>query len=567
MANINGINEESRLYVQRYMDLKDQRKEWENEWEDIRDYILPRTGRFDEDTKPGENETGRYNKILDATASRALRVLAAGMQGGLTSPARPWFKLSLYDEDLLDIKPISEWLEKVQKRMYTLFSRSNFYNAIHRLYKEECGYGQAVVVVEEDDVDDARFVVLTCGEYYLVENERGMIDTMYRVLWMQARQMEQKFGKSVLPDDVKKQLEEDNGNPFAWFKVLHCIRPRKNLDASKLDNLNFPFESIYIAMQNDYPIVRESGYRESPLAAPRWETNTGDVYGRSPGHDVLPDTKMLMEETADYLKALQKQNDPPLKGTAGLKNEVSHLSATVTYTNDQMQNDALKPIYEVKPDIAAMVAARQDTRQQIREGLYNDLFLMLIEPTPNMTATEVAERHEEKLLMLGPVIERQFYELLTPIIERVYAIMGRKGMIPEPPPELTDAIQNDGRTQDMKIEYVSLLAQAQKLVATQSIRAVTAYITGMAEYKPEVLDKLNHDSAVDEYVEATGAPSVMINNEDTIKEIRDNREAQQAALAQQQREAQAMEAAKTMGDTSTEEGTALGDLKNTLEGA
>jgi hypothetical protein len=561
-----GIREESKLYVRRYKELKQQQKEWANDWEDIRDFILPRTGRFDDDVKPGEDETGRYDKILDATATRSLRVLAAGMQGGLTSPARPWFKLGLYEEDLLKQKPISEWLEKVQKRMYTLFSRSNFYNAIHRLYKEEGGYGQAVCVIEEDDIDTVRFKVLTCGEYYLVENERGMIDTMYRIVWMQARQMEQMFGKDILPQDVKNELEDETGDEFMWFKLLHVIRPRQNYDAAKLDAQNMPYESKYIAMQNDYPVVRNSGYRESPLAAPRWETNTGDPYGRSPGHDVLPDTKMLQEETADYLASLQKQNEPPLKGTSGLKNEVSHLSGTVTYLNDQVQNESLKPIYEVRPDIRAMIEARNDTRLQIKEGLYNDLFLMLIEPTPNMTATEVAERHEEKLLMLGPVIERQFYELLTPIIERVYAIMERAGMIPEPPPELVEAVRADSSIQDMKVEYISLLAQAQKLVMTQSIRAVTAYVTGLAEFKPEVLDKLNQDAAVDEYVEATGAPSTIINSEREVGQIRQQR---QAAQQEAQRKAEAMqqaETAKTMGDANTEEGSALGDLKATLEG-
>ncbi len=567
MADLKGMREESRLYIQRYEELKTQRREWQNDWKDIRDYILPRTGRFDDDQKPGDNETGRYNKILDATATRALRVLAAGMQGGLTSPARPWFKLSLYDEELLTEKPISEWLDKVQKRMYTLFSRSNFYNAIHRLYKEEAGYGQAVGIIEEDAIDTVRFRVLTCGEYYLVENERGMIDSMYRIVWMQARQMEQKFGYGILPDDVKNALTEPNGNEFMWFKVLHVIRPRENYDPAKLDSVNMPYESKYFAMQNDYPMVKESGYKESPLAAPRWETNTGDAYGRSPGHDVLPDTKMLMEETADYLSALQKQNDPPLKGTAGIKNEVSHLSGTVTYLNDQMQNESLKPIYEVTPDINAMVAARQDTRLQIREGLYNDLFLMLIEATPNMTATEVAERHEEKLLMLGPVIERQFHELLTPIIERVFSIMERAGMIPEPPPELLDAIEADSSVSNIKIEYISLLAQAQKLVMTQSIRAVTGYITGLAEYKPEVLDKLDQDAAVDEYMEATGAPTTMINSDREIDGIRQQRAVDQAEIQKAAQAQQSVDVAKTMGEANTEEGNALGDLKATLEGA
>jgi hypothetical protein len=556
----------SQMYMNKFEELKSQREDWENEWEDIRDFILPRTGRFEPDLAPGQEESGRYSKILDGTATRALRVLAAGMQGGLTSPARPWFRLGLYDQSLLEVDAIGEWLDEVQKRLYTLFSRSNFYNTIHRLYKEETGYGQAVCIIEEDELDHVRFQVLTAGEYYLVENERGIVDTVYRTLWMQSRQMQQKFGLESLPEDVKQTLIGPDPNEFTWFQVLHVIRPRKNFNAAKLDSLNMPYESVYIALCNDNPIIGESGYKDKPFAAPRWETNVGDSYGRSPGHDVLPDVKMLQEEAADYLSGLQKQNEPPLKGTGGLKHEVSHMAGTITYTDDAVKNESLKPIYEVRINVREMKEAMMDTRQQIREGLYNDLFLMLIEPKPNMTATEVAERHEEKLLMLGPVIERQFYELLTPIIDRGYAIAERRGLLPPPPQELLDAIEADPRVSELKVEYISLLAQAQKLVTTQSIKATSQFVASMAEFKPEGLDKINIDAAIEEFAEATGAPATMINSDEAVALIREERAARQAAEQEKLEAQQAAEMAKTMGQASTEEQTALGDLKNTLEG-
>jgi hypothetical protein len=556
----------SEKYISKFEELKSQRQDWENEWEDIRDFILPRTGRFEQDLAPGQDESGRYHKILDGTATRALRVLAAGMQGGLTSPARPWFRLGLYDQNLMKIDAIGEWLDEVQKRLYTLFSRSNFYNTIHRLYKEECGYGQAVCIIEEDELDHVRFQVLTAGEYYLVENERGIVDTMYRTLWMQSGQMMKKFGKDKLPDDVKKTLEEPDQNEFAWFQILHVIRPRKMFDSAKLDSMNMPWESLYIALVNDKPIIGESGYRDRPFAAPRWETNVGDAYGRSPGHDVLPDVKMLQEEAADYLSGLQKQNEPPLKGTGGLKHEVSHMAGTITYTDDTVKNESLQPIYEVRINVREMKEAMMDTRQQIREGLYNDLFLMLIEPKPNMTATEVAERHEEKLLMLGPVIERQFYELLTPIIDRGYSIADRRGLLPPPPQELLDAIEANPAVSELKVEYISLLAQAQKLVTTQSIRATSNYAREMAEFKPEILDKLNVDAAIDEFAEATGAPTTMIHSDEEVAEVRAARAEAQAREQEKLEAQQAAELAQTMGSANTQPDTALGDLKNTLEG-
>jgi hypothetical protein len=555
----------TRKYIDRHKYLLAEQELWKDEWMEIRDFILPRTGRFDDDDGPNQGES-RYDNIFDGTAQRALRVLAAGMQGGLTSPARPWFRLSLYDEELMSIASVKQWLDECQKRMYARFAKSNFYNAIHRVYQEEGGYGQAVIIIEEDEEDGVRFPVLTAGEYCLAESRRGIVDTLYRTVWLQARQLEQMFGKENLAIEIQNNLdgERDGANPYEWYQVLHVIQPRKNYDPEKIDAENMPYESVWIDLNGEQKILRKSGYQELPMAAPRWMSIGGDSYGRSPGHDVLGDTKMLQEMTEDLLSALQKVIDPPLKAGGNLKSEVSHMAGTVTYTDPQMA-DSLKPIYEVRLDIDHMRQAIQDVRMQIREGLYNDLFLMLVEPRPNMTATEVSERHEEKLLMLGPVIERQFHELLNPIIDRVFAIMWRNGELPPPPEELLDAMQNDENLSRIKVEYISLLAQAQKLVTTQSIRAVSDYVTGMSQFVPQILDKLNTDTAVDEYAEATGAPSSIIRTDDQTDEIRKARLQEQLRQEQEEREAQAIMAAKEMGDTNTEEGSALGDLKKAME--
>ena len=563
------MGETSKRYIERHRILLQQLDDWMDDWIDIRDFILPRTGRFETegDEEPGTNEGGRYNDILDATATRAIRVTSAGMHGGVTSPARPWFKLGLYNENWMQLTEVKEWVDEVQRRMYAAFARSNFYNSVHKLYKEEIGYGQAVCIMDEDDDKIFRFTVLTCGEYALAEDENGAVDTLYRTMWIQARQMQMRGW--TLPEVVSRELrQDDKANPYKFFKVLHVVQPRYGYDPNKVDSKNMPIESRYILLdEDDYPILYTSGYRERCLMAPRWEPTSSSPYGRSPGHDVLPDVKMLQEETADYLSALQKVVDPPLKGTGGMKYDVGHMAGTVTYTPGPAEADALKPIYEVRIDVGAMKDAINDTRVQIRDGLYNDLFLMIIDAKPGMTATEVAERHEEKLLMLGPVIERQFHELLDPIIDRAFAIMYRKGLLPTPPQALLDVLPETTDGVQIKVEYISLLAQAQKLVTTQSINAVVGFIINSAQAKPEALDKLNIDKAIDEYQEATGAPAAMINSEDVVAQIRMVRMIQQQQMMQQQQEQQALQNTKTLGDTKTKEGTALGDLKDSLEAA
>jgi hypothetical protein len=552
-------DKESEEYLERHKVLLEQQSQYLPVWQGIREFILPFTGMFDSDT-PNDRPTS-FDSILDGTATRASRVLGAGMQGGLTSPARPWFRLGLFDEDLANFRAVRVWLETVEKLMYARFAKSNFYNMIHRVYQEEGGYGQAVMIVDADPEEIVRFTVLTCGEYSLAESAKGVVDTMYRTVQMQSRQIEQKFGKSSIPDDLAKAMKD---RPYEWHKVIHLIQPRKEFNPEKIDSINMPIESVYIYDGGDNSIIKKSGYKEQPMACPRWLTTGGDPYGRSPGWDCLGDVKMLQQMSADLYEGLEKVVRPPLKAAGSLKHEISHMAGMVSYSENASTSDSIKPIFEVRLDLTGLVGAIQDVRMQIREGFYNDMFLMLIEPKPNMTATEIAERHEEKLLMLGPVIERQFYELLDPVVGRTFTLMYDAGMLPPPPRALTEAIKSNKVNGDLRVSYISLLAQAQKLVTTQSIRAVSEYATGMSTFVPDIMDGFDHDKALSEFAGATGAPPEIIRTADIIKQIRVQKVKQmQEAKAQAQADAQA-QTAKTMSETDTQTPNALTDLARSM---
>jgi hypothetical protein len=560
-------DEQARVYYERYRKLLEDRESWIPWWESIRDQMLPRSGMFDDYGDRPNQDVDRHRMMLDGTATRALRVLAAGMQGGLTSPARPWFRLGLYDEELEHYKPVKVWLEDVEERMYSRFARSNFYNAVHRIYKEEAGYGQGALIIEEDPMETLRFITLTCGEYCFAESARGVVDTIYRLIWMQARQMKQKFGDN-LPSDVRKALEKSGEGQYEWFKVLHCLQPRKEYDPRKADNLNMPFESVYLAYPQEAEnekIIKASGYEEQPIACPRWDTVSGEAYGRSPGHDVIGDVGMLNKMSEDLWEVIEKLHRPPLVAPSSMKGMVSHLAGYITY-GEESANTAVKALYEIRADaVRAIVEARNDTRLQIREGLYNDLFLMLVEPRPNMTATEVVERHEEKLLMLGPVIERQFHELLNPTIDRSFAVMWRKGEIPPPPKVLQEMMKKDPSLSSLKVEYISLLAQAQKLVTTQSIRSVSDYVASLGQFDPSAWDKFNIDKAIEEFGDATGAPPEIIRTNEEAQKIREVRAKEMQQKAAIEKEAAMAQTAKTMSETDTEEQNALTDLQGSME--
>jgi len=536
-------------YNQHYLHIEEQRQEWETHWSEITDYILPRRGFYSSKGFQANKGEKRHDNIIDGTATRALRVLAAGMQGGLTSPARPWFRIGLVDEELEQFKRVKLWLADVEKILYRTYSRSNFYHAIHSTYTELGGFGTAALFQQEHPQRDVHFIVLTAGEYCLALNQFLEVDTIYRRMWRTVRQMIERWGDNV-SDEVQRAAEK---TPYEYYEILNLIRPRGSRNAKKLDSANMPWESIYLEYDNPKDILSEGGYNEFPAHCPRWDVTGSDVYGRSPGMDVLADVKALQEYASGNIRAIHLRNDPPILAPSYLQSDLRTYPGGVNYFATGQDPGGLKPLYEVQPDVQHTLQLIQDTRDGIREGLYNDLFLMILE-RPNMTATEVIERSEEKLLMLGPVIERQMHELLDPCIHRTFSILSRKNALPPPPEEIQGI--------DYRVEYISLLAQAQKRLATANMRGFVGFVADIAQARqlPDAWDKVNIDKAIDAFGDAYGVPADIIMTDDEVEQIR---RARQAAMERERMRREAGEeigAMKTLADTPTGGETALTDL-------
>ncbi|WP_031479401.1 portal protein [Maridesulfovibrio frigidus] len=525
-------------YESRLKSLLQERSSWEGHWKEISDYILPRKGLY-AGSQPNDGRR-KGNRIIDSTATRSLRILAAGLQGGLTSPARPWFRLGIADRDMAKHKSVRDWISKVETVMYRALARSNFYSCIHSLYTELAGFGTGILYCEPDDERGIRFRTLTAGEYCLATDAQGRVDTVYREFKMTARQLEKRFGIDALPATVRTSLKSNRDH---WFDVLHAVQPRDEFDSDKIDKQNMPFESVFMLSGRGNEILSESGFMENPYMAPRWDTSAMDVYGRSPGMDVLADVKMLMEMSKSQIQAVHLTLRPPMKVPSMYSRRLNLLPGGQNPV-EQNQQDSISPLYQVRPDLGGVSAKIQDVRTAIREGFYNDVFMMMAGSNRKMiTAAEVAERHEEKLIQLGPVIERQHTELLDPLIDRVFGILTRSGELPDPPAFLEGA--------DIRIDYISILAQAQKMVGTQSIQSLSEFVGRLAGASPEVLDKVDMDRAIDEYADLIGVPIGIVRSDSEVEKFRAQRqEMQSKQMRMQQGMAAATAGAGMMKDLS-----------------
>lgn len=542
-----------KTYAKRLAALESEFETWKSHFKEISEYLIPRKGRFiDRDTIQNDGKK-RHRAIIDNTAGRALHQLAAGMQSGLTSPARPWFKLGLPNKDLEDYPPVKIWLEDVRRMMLHIFQKSNFYTAVHNIYYELGAFGTGVMNIDSDYDRVIRCYPFTVGEYYLSCGPNYTVDTLYRNYWMTAKNMCMRFGNRV-SKSVKNMYQ--NGNGEQWVRVIHVIEPNTQADPGKMLSKFKPYKSVLFEHSNhNDQFLFESGYDMFPVMAPRWGVTGTDVYGISPGMETLGDIKMLQKMQKKSLRALDKIVDPPMNAPLTLKSKgTTTIPGGVNYIDTVSNTQTFTPAYQINPDIQAIEYKIEKVQQAIREGFFADLFAMVSSADKRMTATEVVERHEEKLLMLGPVIERIQPELLDLVIDRTFSIMASAApsLIPPPPIEL--------QGMELEVEYISLLAQAQKMVGVTAIEQVAAFVGNLAAVKPETIDKFDQDEAVNQYADMVGVPPKIITSNEDAQEIREQRAQQIQQQQMMEQLTQAAQGAKTLSETDTGGNNALAAL-------
>lgn len=529
--------------------LETERNSFEPHWRDLSDFINPRGSRFlTSDVNRGDR---RNTKIVDPTASMANRTLSSGMMSGITSPARPWFRLATPDPAMMNYGPVKQWLEVVQNRMNDMFNKSNLYQSLPIMYSSLGTYGTAAMAVLEDNEDIIRTYPFPLGSFYIANSPRLSVDTAYRKFSMTVRQLVMEFGIDKVSSSVKGMWE--SGTYEKWIDVVHAVYPNMDRDTGKLDAKNKRVKSVYYEEGGDSDkVLRESGFDDFPILAPRWEVNGEDVYGSScPGMLALGEVKALQLEQRRKSQLIDKATNPPMVGPSSLKNQrVSLLPGDITYIDQMSSQDGFKPAYLVNPNTADLLADIQDTRSIINSSYFVDLFMMLQNVnTRSMPVEAVIEMKEEKLLMLGPVLERLNDEFLDPLIDRAFSIMVSKNLLPQPP----DVMQG----MPLRIEYISVMAQAQKSIGLGSLERFVGFVGGLAQSKPEALDKINVDQAIDSYAEMSGVSPTVVVPEEDVQKIREDRQQQIQQQQAMQMGMAAAQGAKALSEAQTADPSVL----------
>ncbi len=497
------------------------------DWREMSDFVLGARGRFLPDEGDGVTSYRKRNeRLYNPVAKASANTLMAGMMAGITSPARPWFKLGTPDPELEEFAPVKTWLDDVQKILLTVFARSNFYKSMQNIYLELGTFGNACMGAYEDFDTVVRYEPYTIGGYKLGMNGKRQVDTMYREYRMSVGAMAKRFGKERLSRSARNMLDK---NQETKLTVLHAIEPNIGRDFESPLGRDMPWRSVYYEKNHDGDnYLGFSGFNEKAFMAPRWSVVDEDTYASSyPGLDSLATNKGLQINELDMAIAVEKMHNPPLLGDALLRNSgVDLIAGGLTYMPNMLAGGkpGLAPVYEVNPRVSELDARIARQEDVIEHFFYTDLFLMVTEmDRAQVTATEIAERKEEKMLMLGPVLESLNNELLDPNIDRTFSMAQRGKILPPAPPDLDNV--------ELKVEYIGVLAQAQKAISTAAIESTVAFAGNVALTWPEARHKIDPHQAIDEYAKAKGASPKILRTDDEAENLAAQEQQMMAAQA------------------------------------
>lgn len=486
--------------------LRSNRYSWYLHWMELANYIFPR--RYKWLITPNQYNRGSpiNGFIIDSTGTLAARNCASGMLAGIVSPTRPWVRLRIPGISDDDSSPATLWLSEVERRMMAVFQESNFYNAMGVLFHDLVVFGTGVMTIMEDYEDVIRCYNPCAGEYFLDSSYRMIIDTIYREFTLTCSQVIEKFPDDPMKWSATVQLAKKSGGAALTQEVVICCAIEPNDPPAPGIPKSFPYREVYWEQGSTTKTVLEiKGFYEFPAICPRWDIVSNDAYGRSPAMDALGDIKQLQQETRRKGQAIDKMVNPPMVADVQMKNQpASLLPGGVTYVSGFAQSGkaGFAPAYQVQPQIEHMSNDIMQVQERIKTTFFNDLFLMISGLDTVRTATEIDARREEKLVMLGPVLERFQNEGLDPLIDRTFKIMLRNGLLPPPPEEIQGAT--------LKPEYVSILAMAQRAASTSGIERVYALVGNMTAVNPSIRHKLNYEETVEVYGSSLNIPPKLL---------------------------------------------------------
>ncbi len=474
--------------------------------QELADYFSPRSVQFI--ARNVRKPIVRNKKIIDSTPLIALRNFSSGIMSGATSPCYRWFKTSFSNADVNNDYYLKRWCARQEELTRQILYSSNFYQCLPEVYKQLGIFGFSAVSLESDFDTIVNFRVLPIGSYYYAKNSKGKIDCFCRVYVETAKNIAEKFGRNC-PSEI---LEASVNNPLKLYELIHFVEENKYYKKRHLTSKFSKYVSVVI-LSNKNEFLSIKGFDKFPYVVFESSFSSDIDYPQdSPGINALADVKQLMTMVKEYAKAVKKIVCPTYKGPATLKNK-KLADVPGAYIEEDENGRGISPVYEVNPRVLELKQEKDELKQAIKEHFYNDLFAMILSTAERgRTATEVNELKEEKMVLLSPLLE-QIHCALRQILNWIYKEEIRVGIL-EP---LRPQYQNCR----FEIEFVSSLAQAQKVSNISSMERFTTFVSNIANaIDPVLKSKLNGEKIIEDYANYANIDPTQIVPSEEIEKIK-----------------------------------------------
>ena len=556
-------------YVEgRLLGLRINRYSWWTHWRELADFFLPRRYRWIVTPNMMGRGSPINQHILDSTGVICARNLASGLVSGKSSPTLPWFRLRVGKVDSTQTSPVSLWLAECERLLYMIFAESNFYNCIATFYYDLVVFGTAVLLIYEDFDNVINCYNPCAGEYYVDIDGKYRPCVFYREFTMTVDACVDRFGIDNVSASVKSLYEDNAGaNRTRELIIAHAIEPNDDGNASKFGiSSRWKYRECYWEWGgsaspqgggNAPPgFLERKGYYEQVAIIGRWDLVSNDAYGRSPAMDGLPDQKQLQLESRRKAQGIDKMVNPPLVADVQLKNQpASLLPGGITYVSGYAASGkpGFSSVYDTKFPVNEITEDLNEVRQRLSKTFFNDVLMTAsqFETRSNVTAMEWDMRKSESMVLLGPALERIDFEVLSPTIDRVFAVASRAGILPPAPPEIQGKMIN--------IDYISMLAQAQQAAASGGIERLLQVTGNIAALDPAILAKIDFDYTLDKYSHLLNNDPKLMRTQQATDALRAEQQKQQQQAAQAEQAQQLAQAGQTLSETQ------VGGGKNALE--
>lgn len=524
-------------------------------WQELAEIFMPRRGAHltggGRDTQRGKR---RDTKVLNNTTIRAARTLAQGMHAGMTNPATPWFRNTLAMKT--KSQRVGIFLEGLDDLQRKVFRASNVYRTLPLMYREMGIFGPSAALVRKNHringeyspklADLLHMTHLPIGTWVAATDELGRPNTLYREYYATVAQLVQEFGKDRVSTAVARLF--DQGALDQFVRCVHVIEPRnvrRTVDSPFAHDM--PWRSTYFEYgTNEDKLLADEGFKRFPVLIPRWDVDSDEVYGISPGWEALGDGRGMQHGELRKAQVIDYQSLPPVQMPTSLKNGAHDiLPGGISYYDATGPNSGIRTAFEVNIKLPDLRADLKEVEMRVNESFYVDLFRAILDDTrSNITAREIAEKHQEKLLLLGPTVERTENEILVPLVDMCFdalvdgdeerAMLGLDPLLPDIPGEFEGG-------EELTFEFDSMLTQALRMTKAGNLDRFTGTATALIQVAPEAADKIDFDDIIDQYKDALGVPSSSVRDDAMVLKLR-------KARAEAQTRAQSAELAKTASE-------------------